>query len=156
MSPKHAALGGILLALCVGFDAASAEAQAVNCIDLYNRVLEIYRSTPFSPEYNQIAAAYGANCLAGTSAAPANYPPNYQPTYGGYPGYPSYPAYPSYPGYAAYPDYDYGYDYGYYGVPIGAGIGFEYGRGFRGGGFHGGGFHGGGGSHRGGGRGGRH
>jgi hypothetical protein len=142
MSLKHAAFGGAIFALCGALDPAPAAAQAVNCGDLYARVMATYRVAPLSPEYNQMAAYYAANCLAGSAAAAPAYTP-----------YPQY-YYPPYYGYAGGPDYDYdyygGYGYGGYGYG-GVGIGFGFGRGFgrggfsRGGGFHGGGFHGGGG-----------
>jgi uncharacterized membrane protein YgcG len=148
MSLKHTALGAAILTLCAGFAASPVAAQSVNCVDLYNRVLAIYRVAPLSLEYNQMAAAYGASCLAGVSATPA-YPQNYAQYYA--------PYYAPYYGYQ--PDYGYA-DYPYYYGDYGYGIGFGFGRGFRGGGFHGDGFHGGGfhggGFHGGGGRGGRH
>jgi hypothetical protein len=139
---------------------APASAQSPNCVDLYNRVMAVYQTAPLSPEYNQMAAAYGATCLGGAAAAaayPSYYPQYYAPGYQPYYGY-------------AEPDYAYYGGYGY-GVPAAVGIGLGFGRGFHhggdfrehggfrgagfrsGGGFHGGGGHGGGG-HGGGGHGG--
>src|SRR5580658_2218030 len=104
MSLKHAAFGGAIFALCGALDPAPAAAQAVNCGDLYARVMATYRMAPLSPEYNQMAAYYAASCLAGSaSAAPA---PAYTP-------YPQYYYPPDY-GYAGGPYYDYAY-YGGYG-----------------------------------------
>jgi hypothetical protein len=145
MSLKHAALAGTVLALCAAINTAPVAAQPVNCADLYNRVMAVYQTAPLSPEYSQMAAAYGATCLAGASAAPA-YPPYYPQYYA--------PAYQPYYGYAG-ADYPYYYDGYGYGVPVAVGLGLGFGRGFhRGGGFHhggggrGGGHGGGGGRHR--------
>ena len=78
--------------LCAAADPTPVAAQQpVNCVDLYNRVMAVYQTAPLSPEYNQMAAAYSATCLAGASAArayPAYYPryypnitrPNISPT----------------------------------------------------------------------------
>jgi hypothetical protein len=78
MSLKHAALAGAILALCAAVDPAPVAAQPVNCVDLYNRVMAAYQTAPLSPEYNQMAAAYGATCLGGAAAAAA-YPSYYPP-----------------------------------------------------------------------------
>jgi hypothetical protein len=135
MSLKLAALAGATLALCASIDPAPAAAQTVNCAGMYGQVMALYQAAPLSPAYNQMAAAYGASCLAGTSAAPLYMQTSVQAPY------PTYPSYPSY-GYADYPYYGYGYGGYGYGFPVGFGFGF--GRGFHGGNFHGGSFHGGG------------
>ena len=146
MSLKHAALAGAIVALCTAVDPAPLAAQTPNCVDLYRRVMAAYQTAPLSPEYNQLAAAYSATCLAGAAAAPAYpaYYPQYYPQY--YAPYYQPPYYQPYYGYAE-PFYP------YYGVGVPVGIGLGFGRGFHhGGGFRGGGFHrGGGGGHRGGG-----
>jgi uncharacterized membrane protein YgcG len=146
MSLKLAAMAGATLVLCASFDPAPAAAQAVNCADMYGRVMAMYQAAPTSPSYNQMAAAYSASCLAGTPAAQV-----YMQTYVQAPYYPTYPYYPSYPSYG-YADYPYYSGYGY-GFPVGLGVGFGFGHGFHhggefhGGSFHGGSFHGGGGGH---------
>jgi hypothetical protein len=140
MPLKYAVSAAVILGLCAAVDPAPAAAQSVNCADLYNRVLAAYRVAPLSLEYNQMAAAYVASCLAGgSSAAPAYlqyYGQYYSPSYQSYYGYaaPSYQ--PDY-GYAA-PSYqsDYGYaapDYGGYGygIPAGIGLGFGFAHGFH-------------------------
>jgi hypothetical protein len=132
MSLKLAAMAGATLALCASIDPAPAAAQAANCADMYGRVMALYQAAPQSPAYNQMAAAYGASCLAGTPAAQV-----YMQTYVQAQAYPTYAYYPPYYGYADYPYYGGGYGYGF---PVGFGFGF--GRGFHGGNFHGGNFHG--------------
>ncbi len=135
MPLKLVALAGATLAICASIDPAPAAAQAVNCADMYGRVMALYQAAPLSPAYNQMAAAYAASCLAGTSAAPI-----YMQTYVQAPAYPTYSYDPSsYYGYADYPYYG-GYGYGF---PVGLGIGFGFGHGFHHGNFHGGNFHGG-------------
>jgi hypothetical protein len=136
MSLKHVGLAGATLALSISINPAPGSAQAVNCADMYSRVMALYQTAPLSPAYNQMATAYVASCLAGTSAAPV-----YMQTYVQAPYYPTYSYYPSsYYGYADYPYYG-GYGYGF---PVGFGVGFGFGRGFHHGGeFHGGSFHGG-------------
>jgi len=153
MSLKHAASAGAIVSLCVAFAPAPAVAQPVNCAELYNHVMSVYQAAPLSPQYNQIAAAYSANCLAGASAAPA-YPPIDPQDYGAY-YQPPYSAY-------AEPDYPYSGGYGY-AVPVGVGIGLGFGGRFHHGGdsrdhggFRGAGFHDGGDPHRGGQSGGGH
>ena len=152
MSFKQPAIVAAAAILCVAAGSTRVSAQAPNCVDLYNRVMAVYQTAPLSPEYNQMAAAYSATCLAGASAAPA-YPAYYPQYYA--------PAYQPYYGYAE-PDYPYYGGYGY-GVPVGVGLGLGFGRGFGGGfrgggfrhgGFGGGGFRSGGGGHGGGGHGG--
>jgi hypothetical protein len=135
MSLKLAAMAGATLGLCISIDPAPVAAQAVNCAGMYGRVMALYQAAPLSPAYNQLAAAYGASCLAGTSAAPV-----YMQTYVQAPYYPTYSYYSSsYYGYADYPYYG-GYGYGF---PVGLGVGFGFGHGFHHGGeFHGGSFHG--------------
>jgi hypothetical protein len=105
----------------------------MNCADMYGRVMALYQTVPLSPAYNQMAAAYSASCLAGTSAAPV-----YLQTYVQAPYYQPYSDYPS--SYYAGPAYPYYGGYGY-GFPVGLGIGhgFHHGGEFRGGSFHGGG-----------------
>jgi len=136
MSLKLSAMAGATLVLCASIDPAPTAAQAVNCADMYGRVMALYQAAPLSPAYNQMAAAYSASCLAGTSAAPVYLQTNVQAPY-----YPPYSYYPPYYGYADYPYY-YGYGYG---IPVAFGVGFGFGHGFHhGGSFHGGSFHGGG------------
>jgi hypothetical protein len=114
MPLKHTALAAAIFAACAAVNPPPAAAQVPNCLDMYNRVMQLFQAAPQSPAYAQMAAAYSANCL-GPAAGPA-YPP---------PGYPP-PAY----GYA--PVYDYG-------PVVGVGVGFGYGGGWRGG--WGGGWH---------------
>jgi hypothetical protein len=83
MPLKYAASAAVILGLCAAVDPAPAAAQSVNCIDLYNRVLAAYRVAPLSPEYNQMAAAYVASCLAGRSSAAPAYPQYSYPQYYG-------------------------------------------------------------------------
>ncbi|HEV2189643.1 MAG TPA: hypothetical protein VGR70_20710 [Stellaceae bacterium] len=135
MPLKLFALAGATLALCAAIDPMPVAAQAVNCADMYGRVMALYQAAPLSPAYNQMAAAYSASCLAGTSATPL-----YMQTYVQAPYYQPYSYYPpSYYGYADYPYYG-GYGYGF---PFASGLGFGFGRGFHHGEFHGGSFHGG-------------
>ena len=154
MSFKQSAIVLAAVVLCVAAASTRVSAQASNCVDLYHRVMAAYQTAPLSPEYNQMAAAYSASCLAGASSAPAY--PAYYPQY-----YPQYyaPDYQPYYGYAE-PDYPYYGGYGY-GVPVAVGIGLGFGRGFHNGGdfrdhggFRGAGFRSGGSFHGGGGRGG--
>ncbi len=74
---------GALVALCLAIGPAPVAAQSVNCVELYNRLLEIYRTAPLSPEYSQLLMAYNASCLAGGSAAAPVYP-GYDPYYQSY------------------------------------------------------------------------
>ena len=105
---KLAALTEVACGLCAALNPAPAAAQAPNCGDMYNRVMQLYQTAPLSPEYAQMAAGYSASCV-GTSAGPA------------------YPA-------AGYPASAYGYAPGYvYGPPVSVGIGFGYGGGWGGG-----------------------
>ena len=58
-----------------GFDLSPPEkaekgSSSVNCVDLYNRVMAVYQTAPLSPEYNQMAAAYSATCLASAPCPP--------------------------------------------------------------------------------------
>jgi hypothetical protein len=75
--PLKYAASAVILGLCAALDPAPAAAQPVNCGDFHNRVLAAYRVAPLSPEYNQMAAAYVASCLAGRSSAPPAYPQYY-------------------------------------------------------------------------------
>jgi hypothetical protein len=77
MPLKYAASAAAILGLCATLDPAPAAAQTVNCGDFYNRVLAAYRVAPLSAEYNQMAAAYVASCLAGRSSAAPAYPQYY-------------------------------------------------------------------------------
>jgi len=123
MSLKHAACAGAMLSLCVAITPAPAAAQLMNCGELYTNLMAVYQAAPLSPQYNQLAAAYSASCMAG---APA-YAPYDAQDYGAYDQPPS--------AYAA-PDYPYYGGYGY-AVPVGVGIGLGFGGGFhRGGDFH--------------------
>jgi hypothetical protein len=79
MSLKLVALGGAILALCALIDPAPVAAQAVNCADMYGRVMTLYQTAPQSPAYDQTAAAYSASCLAGTSAGPVWIWPRFSP-----------------------------------------------------------------------------
>jgi len=146
MSLKQRAVVLAAAIFCVAAGSTRVVAQTTNCVDLYNRVMAVYQTAPLSPEYNQMAATYGASCLAGAAAAAPAYP-SYYPQY--YAPYYQPPYYPAYSGYAE-PFYPY---YGY-GAPVGVGIALGFGGGFRGGGFNRGGGGRGGGGHRGGG--GRH
>ena len=127
MSLKLAALAGAIVVLCTSIDPAPVAAQAVNCADMYGRVMALYQTAPLSPAYIQVAATYSASCLAGRPAAQV-----YMQTYVQAPAYPTYAYYPPYYGYADYPYYG-GYGYGF---PVGLGVGFGFGHGFH----HGGGF----------------
>jgi hypothetical protein len=83
-----------IAALCIVGGAVSASAQE-GCAGYYNRVMGAYQTLgPGSPEYNQMAADYGARCLS-AAAAPQPYP------YGGY-----YPAPYAAPGPYYAPAYD--------------------------------------------------
>ena len=74
---KQPAIAIAAAALCIGGGAVSASAQE-GCAGYYNRVMGAYQTLgPGSPEYNQMAADYGARCLS-AAAAPQPYP------YGGY------------------------------------------------------------------------
>jgi hypothetical protein len=77
MPLKYAASAAAVLGLCAALDPAPAAAQTVNCGDFHNRVLAAYRVAPLSPEYNQMAAAYAASCLAARSFAAPAYPQYY-------------------------------------------------------------------------------
>ena len=123
MALKLAAVAGATLALSASINPAPVAAQAMNCADMYSRVMALYQTAPLSPAYNQMAAAYVASCLP-TSAAPV-YPQTYVQSY--YPTYSSYPS--SYYGYAEpnYPNYG---SYGY-GIPIGLGLGLGFAHGFH-------------------------
>lgn len=95
MSLKQPAIAIAAAALCILGGAVSASAQE-GCAGYYNRVMGAYQTLgPGSPEYNQMAADYGARCLSGAAAAPQPYP------YGGY----YQPAYPA-PGPYYAPAYD--------------------------------------------------
>jgi hypothetical protein len=125
---KHVALTAATIALCAAVNAAPAAAQAPNCGDMYNRVMQLYQAAPQSPEYAQMSANYNASCI-GPSAGSAYPSPSYPA--GSYPadGYPaaSYPA-------ASYPAAGYGYSPAYVsGPPISVGVGFGYGGGWGGG-----------------------
>jgi opacity protein-like surface antigen len=84
---KHAAFGAATLALCGAAALAPAAAQPLNCPDMYNQVMEVYRTAPLSLEYSQIAADYSASCLRGASAAPAYTAPSYGYAPANYPDY---------------------------------------------------------------------
>ena len=94
MSLKQPAIMLAAVALCAAVGSAPVLAQSGSCADQYNRVTALYQTAPLSPEYNQMAAAYSARCLAGASAAQ---PPAY---YGGTAGY----------GYNGPASYGYGYN----------------------------------------------
>jgi len=49
----------------------TAAAQGAGCVDLYNRVIALYRTAPQSAEYGQAAAAYNGSCLGAPAAAPS-------------------------------------------------------------------------------------
>ena len=112
MSLKQPAIMLAAVALSAAAGSAPVLAQSESCLDQYNRVTALYQTAPLSPEYSQMAAAYSARCLAGTSAVA---PPAYYgsttgygyngPAYSGY-GY-SGPAYAGY-GYNGPPYYGYG------------------------------------------------
>jgi hypothetical protein len=70
-------------ALCVAAGSAPAAAQSERCADLYNRVMGLYQTAPYSPEYSRISAYYNSRCLTGPSAGPA-YPTPYQAPYQSY------------------------------------------------------------------------
>jgi hypothetical protein len=88
MSLKYVALTAATFALCAAVNPTPAAAQALNCGDMYNRVMQIYQAAPQSPEYAQMSATYSASC-AGPSAGSV-YPSAGYPS-AGYPsaGYPS-------------------------------------------------------------------
>jgi hypothetical protein len=72
MSLKQPAIMLAAVALCAAAGSAPALAQSESSsVDQYNRVTALYQTAPLSPEYSQMAAAYGARCLAGAPAAPA-------------------------------------------------------------------------------------
>ena len=77
MPLKYVASAAVILGLCTAVDPAPAAVQSVNCVDLYSHALAVYRNAPLSPEYNQMAAAYVASCLAGGSSAAPAYPQYY-------------------------------------------------------------------------------
>jgi hypothetical protein len=110
MSLKYVALTATAFALCAWVNSEPAAAQVPNCGEMYNRVMQLYQAAPYSPEYAQMTAAYGASCV-GPSAGPAH------PEAG--PGYAA-PAYGYAPGYA-------------YGPPVGVvvGVGGGWGGGWR-------------------------
>jgi hypothetical protein len=103
MSLKQPAIMLAAVALCAAEGSAPVLAQSGSCVDQYNRVTALYQTAPLSPEYNQVAAAYSARCLAGASAAQ---PPAYYGNTTGY-GY-NGPAYYGY-GYNAPVYYGPGY-----------------------------------------------
>jgi hypothetical protein len=103
MSLKQPAIMLAAVALCAAGGSRPVLAQSGSCVDQYNRVTALYQAAPLSPEYNQMAAAYSARCLAGASAAP---PPAYYAGAAGY-GY-NGPAYYGY-GYNAPVYYGPGY-----------------------------------------------
>jgi hypothetical protein len=108
MSLKYVVLTAATFALCAAVNPTPAAAQALNCGDMYNRVMQIYQAAPQSPEYAQMSATYSASC-AGPSVGSV---------------------YPS----AGYPSAGYGYAPTYvYGPPISVGVGFGYGGGWGGG-----------------------
>lgn len=76
MSFKRPAIVLAAVALCVAAGSAPVSAQSPNCVDLYNRLMELYQVAPQSPEYGQMSAFYSATCLAGPTAGPA-YPGPY-------------------------------------------------------------------------------
>ena len=104
MSLKQPAIMLAAVALCAAVGSAPVLAQSGSCADQYNRVTALYQTAPLSPEYNQMAAAYSARCLAGASAAP---PAAYYGSTTGY-GY-NGPAYYGY-GYNGPAYYGYGYN----------------------------------------------
>jgi hypothetical protein len=69
MSLKHAALTAAAFAPCAGVNPMPAAAQAPNCANMYNGVMQLYQTAPQSLEYAQMAAIYSASCV-GSSADP--------------------------------------------------------------------------------------
>ncbi len=70
-------------ALCIAAGSAPALAQSERCADLYGRVMTLYQTAPYSPEYSRFSAYYSARCLAGPSAGGA-YPTHFQAQYPAY------------------------------------------------------------------------
>jgi hypothetical protein len=107
---KYLALSAAAIALCAVIDPAPAAAQAPNCGDMYNRLLQVYQMAPQSIDYARMSASYSASCVgpsAGSAYPSASYPAaagyGYSPAYvygapSGGAGHPS----SSYPGPRAY------------------------------------------------------
>jgi hypothetical protein len=68
------------VALCIVGGSVPAAAQSERCTDLYGRVVALYQSAPYSPEYSQMANYYSSRCLAGGPSAGPGYPGFYQNT----------------------------------------------------------------------------
>ena len=80
MSLKRAVVVLVSVTLCAVESALPASAQYESCVDTYNRVMALYQSAPYSPEYSQLSAYYSSRCLGGPVAGPA------YPAPGPYPG----------------------------------------------------------------------
>ena len=62
-----ALFGAATITLVAALHSSSALAQALNCPDLYNRLMGLYRTAPQSAEYSQIAGTYNASCRGAVS-----------------------------------------------------------------------------------------
>jgi hypothetical protein len=69
------------IALCVVAGSAPAAAQSGRCTDLYSRVMSLYQTAPYSPEYSQMANYYSSRCLVGGQSASPGYPGPYRTPY---------------------------------------------------------------------------
>jgi hypothetical protein len=78
---RRPALASALIALCVAAGSAPSAAQSERCTDLYSRVMVLYQTGPYSPEYSRMANYYSARCLVGGPSADPGYPDPYQRPY---------------------------------------------------------------------------
>jgi hypothetical protein len=69
------------VALCAAAGSAPAAAQSERCTDLHGRVIALYQTAPYSPEYGRMANYYSSRCLAGGPSAGPGYPGPYQNPY---------------------------------------------------------------------------
>lgn len=69
------------VALCVVAGSAPAAAQSERCMDLYGRVMALYQTVPYSPEYSRMANYYSSRCVVGGPSANPDYPDPYQRPY---------------------------------------------------------------------------
>ena len=70
MSLKQAAVALAAVAFCTLQVSSPASEQYESCAGIYSRVMALYQTAPYSPDYNQLSASYSSRCLGGMVAAP--------------------------------------------------------------------------------------
>ena len=71
---KGPVLAFATVALCIAASSVPAAAQSERCTDLHGRVIALYQTAPYSPEYSRMANYYSSGCLAGGPSAGPDYP----------------------------------------------------------------------------------